>query len=135
MSRGIAAGGIGQYTPSIELFNVTITSVAVASGYLHFKAPKNLLFSTIKAQIYEKNGIISGFLEIDIKKNNTPDDTGMTSIFSIKPKTDFSTNVDYAEFTGTLSSSGVNLGQYLRLDITQIPAGFSGTIQVIAYAE
>lgn len=131
LSGGGGGGG------AVEVFNNTITigsSASTITGINYFKAPSALSLGTVRLQIFTLNGVSSGNLSIDIKKNTTPDDTGMTSIFSVQPTVDFSTASDYAEDTGTKSTSSVSSGDWLRLDITSIPSGFLGTISVMVYA-
>ena len=123
----------------IEIFNITFTitkSTTSAIGVAHFKAPANLVISSCSLQLFNRGSGYSSpaILEIDVKKNSTPEDTGMTSIFSIKPAMDFEDYVDYDSVSGTLSTVNVNSGDYLRLDITSIPSGFIGSFQVIMYA-
>jgi hypothetical protein len=124
-------------TDPMEIFNVTITKASndtSLTGLLHFKAPKDLTISSFKAQIFEKGATASGTLSVDVKKNSSPDDAGMTSVFSALPSFDFSLISDYAESGGTLSATSVSEGNYLRLDLPSIPASFVGTIQILMYA-
>ena len=118
---------------SFDIFNTTITigtSASTATGLLHFKATQNITLTSIKAQLFEKNGVSSGILEVDVKKNSTPDDVGMTSICSIKPSFDFASISDYAISNGTISTTSISSGEYLRLDLTNIPTGFVGHVQL-----
>lgn len=127
-------GGGGGAT---EIFNVTVTvgtSAATLTGLLHFRAPSALTISSVVVQLFEKGGISSGTLEVDVKKNTSPDDIGMTSIFSAKPSFDFATAANYDTSSGTLSTSSLSTGNYLRLDLTSIPSGFRGSVQVMVYA-
>lgn len=117
-----------------EIFNVTLVNPSANAGYLHYKIPKNMYFNQCSVQIFEKNGISSGSLTIDIKYNTTPNDTGMTSIFSSTPSINFATASDYAEVNGTISTTGVLSGGYLRLDITSVPSGWAGAVQVLLNA-
>jgi hypothetical protein len=124
-------------TGTTEIFNTTVVigaAAATITGVLHFKAPSNLTISSIVVQLYEKGSTSSGTLSVDIKKNTTPNNVGMTSIFSVQPSFNFAVVSDYATSSGTISTSSVTSGDYLRLDITSIPSGFLGKIQVIAYA-
>jgi len=134
---GNLSGGGGSGGGSTEIFNNTITigsDATTITGVAYFKAPKDLTLGDVKLQIFTKNGVTSGSLSIDIEKNSTPDSVGMTSIFSVQPTINFATASDYAEDTGTKSTSVVTAGQWLRLDISSIPAGFRGTISVMVYA-
>jgi len=128
--------GSGGTTP-LEIFNVTITKGSNATsvlGVLHFKASEDLQISYFRAQIFEKGATASGSLTVDVKKNTSPDSVGMTSVFSVLPSFNFSTISDYAQSSGTLSTTTVLQGEYLRLDLTSIPSTFTGTIQVLMYA-
>lgn len=119
--------GSGSY---VEIFNVTVTSAMVANGYLHFKAPAALTFQTVAMQIFEKNGVATGSLTIDIKKGTNPGT--MTTIFTTKPTLNFATAADYDSDAGTQSVTTCSSGDYLRLDITAIPV-WAGSFQVRFY--
>ena len=96
------------------------------TGMSYFKAPFDFTLSACSIQIFEKGGITSGELEVDILKNTSPDDTGMTTVFTTKPNIDFDTATDYEEDSGVFSGTGqVNEGDILRFDITSIPQGYS----------
>lgn len=119
----------------MEVFNTTITDIRVASGILYFRAPINMTLGEFRVQLFEKNGVSSGTLEIDIKKAVSPDNALMTSIFSVKPNTNFATNSNYASFGWTMSSNTISAGEYYRLDVTQVPSGFTGSIHVMLYTQ
>lgn len=127
----------GGGTGLVEIFNATVSvnaAIGPQNGLLHFKAPTNLTVTYSTLQIFEKNGVTSGVMQIDVKKNTTPSSVGMTSIYTTQPEISFLTASDYAEDNGVIGTSSVSAGEYLRLDITSIPAGFIGTIQVLMYA-
>jgi hypothetical protein len=117
-----ASGG----TTLVEVWNTQVTVggsfTAPVTGVLFFKAPQAFTINNVVMQIFTKNGIASGSLTIDIKKNSTPNPTGMTSIFSVLPTTNYATNADYATNSGTISSGAVSAGDYLRLDLTAVPS-------------
>lgn len=119
----------------MEVFNVTITDLKVASGILHFRAPINMTLGYFKAQVFGKDGVSTGTLEIDIKKAVSPNPSLMTSIFSAKPSTNFATNSDYSELTYVMSSNTILAGEYYRLDVTQVPSGFKGSMHVTLYTQ
>jgi hypothetical protein len=58
----------------------------------------------------------------------------MTSIFSDAPSFDFSVDADYATKSGTLSSSSITAGDWLRIDVTSSPTNWGGTFHVSLYA-
>lgn len=132
---GDLSGGGGSAITEIFATEIVIGSNGpTITGLVHFKAIGAKTISSVSVQLYEKGAIVSGILEVDIKINTTPNDVGMASIFTVKPSFDFSTAVDYDSSSGTLASSSVASGSFLRLDITSIPSGFRGTIYVSCYA-
>jgi hypothetical protein len=130
---GAGGGGGG----STEIFNNVIilsSSAATLTGLNYFRAPSGLTISSIVVQLWTKGAVASGNLTIDIKKNNSPAAAGMTSIFSVLPTFNFASASDYSTSTGTISTSGLSGGDWLRLDVTSIPSGWSGRFSVMAYA-
>lgn len=131
----LSGGGGGGGATEIFATEIVIgSSAATITGLLHFRSPSAKTITGLVVQIYEKNGIATGILEVDIKKNSSPDDVGMTSIFTTKPVFDFAVVSDYATDTGTRSTSAIASGEFLRIDLTSIPAGFKGTLYVSCYA-
>lgn len=122
----------------IEVFNVDVVNATAAptlTGMLHHKCFIGFTVSTVELQIFEKGSISSGVIEIDIKKNTTLDDIGMTSILDVKPSINFATASDYDVSAGVLNTSlqTVNAGDFLRLDITSLPSIPLGKFRVIVY--
>lgn len=130
----LSGGGGGGST---EVFNTEIivgAGAATITGLLHFRSPSAKTISSVVVTLYEKNGIASGTLEVDLKKNSSPDDVGMSSIFSVKPSFDFSLAADYSSSSGTLSTSSLSTGDFLRIDLTSIPSAWRGVVHVSCYA-
>ena len=125
----------------IELINCIFGNAVSASsftGIFDVNAPQGLVITDCYVQIYEK-GSLAGFLEIDVKVNSTPDDVGMTSIFSTLPKITYASASDYDKSTNqvfnTLQTT-VAEGDNIRLDITQLPTGgVIGKFRVVLYGE
>jgi hypothetical protein len=142
MSKSIATGQTNAYYPSsLEIFNVTIENIIKKDGVLYFKAPRDVTINTVSVQLFEKKGITSGLLQIDIKKssNKTPNGALMSSIFTTQPSLDFSLSgvVDYSQTINQALSQSTNriaAGDFLRLDITSVPAGFNGSIHIVVHA-
>lgn len=125
----------------IELINaVFVNAVSATSftGIFDVNAPQDLIITECYVQIYEK-GSLTGNLEIDVKVNSTPNDTGMTSIFTTKPKIVYSTASDYDKSTNQVfngAQTSVTDGENIRLDITELPAfGTIGKFRVVLYGE
>lgn len=122
----------------VEVFNfdvVNATAAPTLTGMVHHKAFIGFTVSTVEIQIFEKGSISTGILEVDVKKNSTLDDVGMTSILSVKPSINFAVVSDYAIATGTLNPAlqEISAGEYLRLDITSLPSIPLGKFRVIVY--
>jgi hypothetical protein len=123
---------------AIEIFNfdvVNASSGVTMTGMIHHEALFDFTVTKVKVQIFEKGSISSGTLEIDIKKNSTLDDTGMTSILTTKPIIDFSTDPDYTEDIGVLNASEQDVleGEFLRLDVTALPTLPLSKFRVLVY--
>lgn len=134
-------GSLESSQARIELINAVFVNAVSASsftGIFDLNAPQALTITDCYVQIYEK-GSLTGSLEIDVKVNSTPDDVGMTSIFTTLPKITYSGASDYAKSTNqvfnTLNTTLAE-GDNIRLDITQLPAsGVIGKFRVVLYAE
>lgn len=117
----------GQSRVNVFNSNVLIGSFAPTyTGVAYYKATSAFNLTSANIQIYEKNGIASGILEIDIKTGPDPDDVNMDSIFSVLPSLDYSVVTDYEISTNQIinpSFSSVSEGDWLRLDITSLPLG------------
>jgi len=132
ISNATSGGG----TP-LEVFNCTVTiasNAATITGLAYFTAPVAKSVSYVRLQVFQLGGVTSGLLSVDIKKNTTPDDVGMTSMFSAVPTINFSTASNYSTDSGTLSTVAIAQGEVLRLDVTSIPSGWSGSFQITVYA-
>lgn len=85
-------------------------------------------------------GSNSGFLEIDIKRSTTDNDDGsFVSIFTTKPKIDYSTALDDDETTNQVFDPGqinIAIGDRLKFDITQTPtSGVAPRFMLKVYGE
>lgn len=132
---GDFAGG-GGGGGATEIFNHTVLvngNAPSLTGLSYFLCPSSITINFVRLQLYEKNGISTGNLVIDLKKNTTPEDAGMATIFSAQPVRNFATDADYTFDAGTLSSPALSAGSYLRLDVTSIPAGWAGKFQIAVY--
>lgn len=129
-----ASGGGGS--GSVEIFNDvfgTRGSASSLTGLAHFRVPSAMTISSVRVTVFEKNGVSSGSLTVDVKVNSSPDDVGMTTIFSAAPTLNFATAADYDSNIGTLSTSALSAGQWLRIDATSIPANWVGYFHVEAF--
>lgn len=99
-------------------------SFSQSTGVFYYKSNNNFTITDVNLEIFEV-GTLTGFLEIDILHSTTDkQNSSFTSIFTTKPKIDFSTAVDEEISSNQAFDAGqinVSVGDYLRLDITQMP--------------
>jgi len=113
----------------IVVFNndVLLTSSATTyTGVAYFASPFDFVIQQAEVQLLGRGGLTSGTLQIDFKKNTSPDPSGMTSIFTTLPSLNFATATEYQISTNQVLDPGqstIAIGEVIRFDITSIPAG------------
>jgi hypothetical protein len=118
-------GGSG----AIDIFNtdVFIGNNPQTAGVAFWEAPFDLTLTECAIQIFARGVVTSGTLTIDIKKNSTPNPTGMTSVFTSAPTMNLASVSDYNRSTGTFNPTyqDVLAGEILRFDITSLPTNLT----------
>ena len=122
----------------VVVFNNDILNASSAlslTGLAYYRSYVQFTITTVKLQIFQKGIVTSGILSLDIKKGSTLDDLSMASILNTEPQINFATAVDYAESDGVLNPTEQLIlpNQYLRLDITSLPALPVGAFRVLVY--
>ena len=132
-------GQLETQAAKIVVFDFTVfppNNSGTVTGLTIYKAIQAFTVNTVEIQIFEKGSVTIGTLEVDVKKNSSPDDVGMTSIMTTLPSIDFSTASDYDTSSGVLTPvvQDIAVDEFLRLDITSIPVGV-GKFRVLVYGE
>lgn len=109
------------------------------TGIDYYEATLAFTITSASFRIYTVAGH-SGFLEIDIKKSTTDNANGsFASIFTTKPKIDYTTAIDDDETTNQVFDVGqinIAIGDRLRFDITQTPtSGVAPRFMLKVYGE
>lgn len=126
--------GLAANANKIVIFNEIILNAAsygsgaTVTGLDLYRCESDFNLTDCKIWIFEK-GSLTGNLEIDIQVSSSADFTSSSSVFTTQPLIDYSTASSYDESTNTVfnpSFQSVSTGDYLRLDITELPA--SGTL-------
>ena len=104
----------------IEIFNSTITVGTTApsvTGVLHHKLSDDVDLKKATLQLFGKNDKYTGTMQIDVKKNLTPDDTGMVSVFSPtgKPSINFQVADSDVTFNSDLNNKFPNISIFTRI--------------------
>jgi len=115
------------------------TSFSTATGVYYWESDDNFTITDAFLRIYEK-GVLTGSLEIDLKKSTTNlDGTSFFTIFTTKPRITFATAADYDASTDQVFDPGqitIAKGDFIRLDITQFPSnGVLGKFLLTVYGE
>jgi hypothetical protein len=96
------------------------------TGIFYYEATRDFTLTDSFIRIYEK-GSLTGALEIDILKSVTDlDGPSFSSVFTTKPKITWASASDYDASTNQVfnpSQITINKGDFLRLDITEMPSG------------
>lgn len=124
----------------VEIFNAPIvfgtSGISQLLGATYHYAPANFTVTKVEVQLFTKGTATTGNLEIDVLKASTLGGSPVdyVSIMTTKPVIDLATAVDYQVSTGAINASlsSINTGDFLRLDITSVPANLQ-SIHVRVY--
>lgn len=105
----------------------TLSGGGTVTGLDVYRVQSGIDITDCKVFIFEK-GSLTGNLEVDVKVSSSADFTSAVSVFTTKPKIDYSTASSYDESNNAVLD-GVNKilteGKYIRLDVTELPSGGS----------
>lgn len=119
------AGGSGKIIFFNELILIRDYKISDLDGVVYFEVANDCIITECSLQIFGKNGITVGIAEVDIKKNNSTNNSGFNSILTNTPKVNFATDADYSKKFGVINNSlqAFVAGDILRLDILSLPEG------------
>lgn len=132
----IRIGSLELINASVPVMNGAIhnaTSFASLTGFKFWQAPFNFTLTSAVVGIFTK-GSLTGFLEVDVKKSPDRDPANFATVFTTKPKIDYSTAVNYEDSSNAAfdnTQKNITTGEWLRFDITQAPT--SGTISSLTF--
>ena len=89
-----------------------------------FKATFDFTLIDARLQAFEV-GTLTGDLEIDVKKNTSPNPIGFTSVFTTRPLLDYDLISNYDESSNAVfdaNQTDILDGDFLRLDVTSLPS-------------
>lgn len=105
----------------------TLSGGGTVTGLDVYRVASSIDITDCKVYIFEK-GSLTGNLEIDIKVSSSADFTSAVSIFTTKPKIVYSTASNYDESANAVldaTNKVLTEGEYLRVDVTELPSGGS----------
>lgn len=117
----------------IEIINCPIilgsSGLSSLLGATYVKSPQDFEITKVEIQLFTKGSASTGNLELDVLKaaNLEGSPVDYVSIMTTKPILDMATASDYDDSVGVIDSSlsTVLEGQYIRVDLTQIPANLT----------
>lgn len=108
----------------IKFYVLNGSEFSTGTGLFYWESNDTFTITSAYVQIFEK-GTLAGTFEVDIKKSTTDlNSASFTTIFTTKPSIAFASVADYAKSTNQVfDPTKINMvpGNYLRLDITQMP--------------
>jgi hypothetical protein len=114
----------------IIVYNETVFSsvqLVAVEGIAYWRASSSFTLTDAKVAVFDISALtLSGNLELEIKKSSSPDFTSGVTVFTTKPKLDFSTAVSYDESANAVIDAGqqsISTGDYLRFDLSAFPTG------------
>jgi hypothetical protein len=112
--------------PVIKFYVLNGSEFSTGTGLFYWESNDNFTITSAYVQIFEK-GSLTGTFEVDIKKSTTDlDSASFTTIFTTKPSLAFASIADYEKSTNQVfdaTKTSMVVGNYLRFDINQMPAG------------
>lgn len=114
----------------VVFFDGIVQNAAVYStltGAIFHRVQSAIDITDCKIALYDKGGISSGTLEIDVQKASSGNDfTSSVSVFTTKPSLDLSVAGNYTESTNavlSVTNKVLSEGDWLRIDISSLPSG------------
>lgn len=116
-------------TNKIIFYSGTITSAgtyAAATGLIFCRVQSAIDLTDCKVGIFDKGGVSSGTLSVDVQKASSLDFTSSVSVFTTQPSLDLSVASNYTESSNvvlSVSNKVLTEGDYIRIDISSLPTG------------
>jgi hypothetical protein len=125
---------------TVFIFNGDVSFVGFNIAYpniFYYKARQDFSVNDFRVQLFDKQGITSGNLNLDLQKSINTNNSNFSTILSGTFGFNFATDADYTEKTALLNSSlnDIVTDQVLRIKITNIPNNFYGNILVTIGAQ
>jgi hypothetical protein len=127
--------GLSVSGGSIYIFNGDVSLIgysALHQDIFYYKAKQDFSVNEFSVQLFSKQGITSGDLVLDLQKASNTNDANFSTILTAPLSFNFSSAADYSSLPASIDSGANNIttSQVLRVKITNVPAGFSGSILI-----
>lgn len=120
---------------SIYILNGDVSLIGYSStrqDIFYYKAKQDFAVNEFSVQLFTKQGVTSGNLVLDIQKAINTNDANFSTILTTPLSFNFASDADYSSKSATIDSGANNItsNQVLRIKITNVPTGFSGSILI-----
>ena len=120
---------------SIYIFNGNISLIGYSSLHqdvFYYKAKQDFSVNEFSCQLFTKQGVSSGNLVLDLEKATNTNDANFSTILTTTISFNFASDADYLSKSAVIDSGANSIvtGEVLRIKITGVPTGFSGTVLV-----
>ncbi len=113
----------------VVIYDGTINSsltYATATGLIFHRVQSAIDLTDAKVILFDKNGVSSGTVSIDIQKASATNDfSSSVTVFSTQPSLDLSVASNFTESSNAVFTAAKTLaeGDWLRIDISSNPTG------------
>ena len=127
--------GLSVSGGSIYILNGDVSLIGYSStrqDVFYYKAKQDFAINEFSVQLFDKQGITSGNLVLDIQKAINTNDANFSTILTTPLSFNFASDADYSSKSATIDSGANNIttNQVLRIKITNVPTGFFGSILI-----
>jgi hypothetical protein len=127
--------GLSVSGGSIYIFNGDVSLIGYSSLHqdiFYYKAKQDFAVNEFSVQLFTKQGVTSGNLVLDLQKAINTNDANFSTILTTPLSFNFASDADYSSKSATIDSGANNIttNQVLRIKITNVPAGFFGSILI-----
>lgn len=96
----------------------------------YYKARQDFSVNDFRAQLFGKDGVVSGNLVIDLQKSVDTNDANFATILTSSLSFNFASDAAYSEKVGSIDSAlnDILTDEVLRVKVTGLPTGYYGKI-------
>lgn len=125
---------------AIEIFNKEICFAGFDNSnpnVFYWKVPRNCVLTEVRGQIFDKNGVSTGSLTIDVQKATDTNNGNFNSMLTSALSFNFASDTNYSQKTATINSSTIALSatNVVRIQVQALPVRFGGKILLYIGAE
>ena len=128
--NSIAATGTTVYVLNGDIDFVGFS--ALYPDIFYFKARQDFSINNFSAQLFSKQGLVSGNLVFVLEKSIDTNDANFSTVLTSNISFDFSVDADYSTKSSVIDPALNSLvtGNVLRIKCTGVPIGFSGKVLI-----